>query len=159
MANTINDQAAGGSPWNFRETTGVNADNFLRAYKGEVLRARCSFDGSGGTITIDSPIQNNEYNTTTGQRIFPVGLEYAVPSSDSSGCKLTIYSKVGSATALQLGTFPLNTYGGILKPINLFEVFSPTDQGGVLQIATDAALYFILHYVIADSMRPHYFQG
>ena len=159
MANSVNGvttltNGVATSSDNAREITNIDAWCYGNPYKGQVLQARLALD-TAETIIIDDPRINrtNEQQSATSslQRIYVVGVTFAV----TAAMKITIQSKVGTASAKTLAAYDFAAKGGIDQPIMIQNPKWVTDQGGKLQVviaSVSATEYIEIYYVMADSL-------
>lgn len=150
MASTVNGQASITLD-SQRELSGIEQHGYLRPLHGELIRARVFID-SNTAFVVDDPTVANQFSSS-GQRIFLVGVQYAMDIAHT----LRFESQVGSNSAITIGgPYKLAAENGISERATEGVICS-TDQSGKLLISVDTATALnpfegVLLYQIANKV-------
>lgn len=142
MANAVNGASAMTEA--LRERSGVYSNNFQKVHPKGIMRARVALD-TAAEFEIDDTTLDNNYEFAASQKIYVVGIQF----QPNAAALINFYSKVESATSVQLAEFNMAAKDQVIIPIKKGQVIFETAVGAGLTVNASSAVDILVYYVFA----------
>lgn len=142
MANAVNGASAMTEA--LRERSGVYSNCFKQVHPKGIMRARVALD-IAAEFEIDDVTIENTFEFAANQKIFVVGLQF----QPNAAALINFYSKVGSATSVQIAEYNQAAKDQVTIPIKSGQVIFETAVGAGLTVNASSACDILVYYVFA----------